>query len=375
MTARVVVHTRDVVGARMAGPGLRAFHLSVELAKRFDVVLVAELPDEFARTEGRLEALSRGSGAATKLLREADVVIGQPTRELLALRSPRTRRVFDLFDPVVLELPAVYADGNGLRGRAHQWIEWRRLRAALKEGDLLLCATEAQKAFYSGVHLESVAVAEPWLRRWVTVPFGVEDRDPAEDGEPIDLGSEPVAIWGGGMWPWLDPDAAIDAVRTVRARGVAMRLLFMGGRRPNDDVERAAGRRPAPDDDAIIRNPDWVPYRERARWLRASRVAVMLHKESLEARFAIRTRLFDTIWCGVPIVASAGGFAADLVASEGLGVVVAVGDTPGVAAALERLGTDDAFHAACVSNLERVRSRFAWGEVVRPLAERIESML
>jgi len=101
-------------------------------------------------------------------------------------------------------------------------------------------------------------------------------------------------------------------------------------------------------------------------------VAIMLHKESLEARFAIRTRLFDAIWCGVPIVASAGGFASDLVEREGLGIVVAVGDVDAAAAALEKLVRDDDFHSACVRNLERVRPRFLWKEVVRPLAERIE---
>jgi len=370
---RVVVHTRDVVGTRMAGPGLRAFHLAAELGRRFDVRLVAELPDDFARLTG-LDVVARGSVEAARALRDADVVVGQPTRELLRLRSTKTRRVFDLFDPVVLELPAVYANANGLRGRAHQWIEWRRLTAALRSADLLVSATEAQFAFYAGVHRGSGGEAASWLQRWVMVPFGVEDRDPASDGAPVDLGADAVAIWGGGMWPWLDPDGAVDAVRRARSRGVRIKLLFMGGRRPNDDVDRAAGRRAAPDDDTILRNDDWIPYRERARWLRASRVALMLHRESFEARFAIRTRLFDAVWCGVPIVTSAGGFAAEIVEREGLGVVTPIGDVDAVADALERLARDDGFHARCVENLERIRPRFLWSEVVRPLADRIESL-
>lgn len=373
MQARVVIHTPDVVGARMAGPGMRAFHVACELGRRFDVRLVAELPDDFAVKNG-LQAVARESDEASAVLREADFILGQPSRELLAFQARGARRIYDLFDPVVLELPAVYGETNGLRGRVHQWIEWRRLRSALREADVLVCATQAQLAFYAGVHLGSGAAAEPWISRWVTVPFGVEERDPAVDGAPVDLGDGPVAIWGGGMWPWLDPESAVEAVRRVRARGTALRLLILGGARPNADVERAAGQRMPPHDDAIVQNPDWAPYRERARWLRASRVAIMLHKESLEARFAIRTRLFDAIWCGVPIVASAGGFAAELVEQEGLGVVVEVGDVEAAAAALERLVTDDAFHSTCVRNLERIRPRFVWSEVVRPLAERIESL-
>jgi len=375
MTARVVVSTRDVVGARMAGPGLRAFHLASEIAERFDVSLIAELPDAFAAEHG-LSVIPRGSGEATRAMQEADFVLGQPTRELLGLRSPRTRRIFDLFDPVVLELPSVYAEARSLRGRAHQWIEWRRLASALKDGDLLLCATESQFAFYAGVHLGSGAPGEAWRSRWVTVPFGVEARDPASDGDPIDLGAGPVAVWGGGMWPWLDPDSAVAALAHVRSEGSRLRLLFLGGRRPNDDVDRAAGGRGiTTSGDGILRNEEWVPYRERARWLRSCRIAVMLHKESLEARFAIRTRLFDAIWCGVPVVASAGGFASELVEREGLGIVVPPGDVSAVAEALDRLSGDDEFHSACVGNLERIRPRFLWKEVVRPLADRIESMI
>jgi hypothetical protein len=355
----------------MAGPGLRAFHLASELAERFDVRLIADLADGFARDAG-LTAVALGSEEAAGLLRSADVVIGQPVRELLRLRANDTRRVFDLFDPVVLELPSVYAGGHGLRGRVHQWIEWRRLGSALNEGDLLLCATDAQLSFYAGARFASGTTNESWLGRWVTVPFGIEDRDPAEDGEPIDLGDDPVAIWGGGMWPWLDPDAAVEAVRRVRERGSRLRLLFLGGRRPNGDVDRVAGGWVPSSDEATLRNPEWVPYRERARWLRASRVAVMLHRERLEARFAIRTRLFDAIWCRVPVVVSEGGFAAELVGREGLGLVVPVGNVEAVANALEQLVTDDAFHARCVENLQRLHARFLWREVVRPLADRIE---
>jgi len=97
----------------------------------------------------------------------------------------------------------------------------------------------------------------------------------------------------------------------------------------------------------------------------------MLHRESLEAEFAIRTRLFDAIWCSVPVVATRGGFAAELVEREGLGVVVAPGDAGEVAAAIGRILHDDAFRSACVENLGRMRSRFSWSRVAAPLVERI----
>ena len=38
----VVIHTPDVVGERMAGPGIRAWHLARELARHVEVRLIAK---------------------------------------------------------------------------------------------------------------------------------------------------------------------------------------------------------------------------------------------------------------------------------------------------------------------------------------------
>lgn len=374
MRSEVVVYTRDVVGRRMAGPGIRAFHLADEIARQAPVALIAELVDFTGG--GRFRTLQRGTPEALDALRMARVVIGQPTRELLRLTRRPTRVVFDLFDPVVLELPAIYAERAGLRGRAHQWIEWQRLQTAMKEGDLLVCATPQQFSFYAGVHLSAGGESDGWREKWLTIPFGVEERDPADDGPVEQLGDEPVVVWGGGSWPWLDPETALAAVERLRAAGTPVKLLMLGGRRPNEGVAAAATsdwarRLEANGSGAVLRNPEWIPYHERARWLRASSVAIMLHRESLEAEFAIRTRLFDAIWCSVPVVATRGGFAAELVEREGLGIVVEPGDTGDVAAAIGRILGDASFRASCVASLGRMRERFTWSRVAAPLVERI----
>ena len=95
----------------------------------------------------------------------------------------------------------------------------------------------------------------------------------------------------------------------------------------------------------------------------------MLHRQSLEAEFSVRTRLFDAIWAGLPVIASEGGFAADLVREEECGVVVKPGNVESVASGMERILKDDVFHSGAVSNLERLRPRYRWSNVVRPLVE------
>ena len=69
----VVVHTPDVVGDRMAGPGIRAWHLAAELAKHVPTRLIA-------RKEGSAPAdvtlIEHGSAEAREALREAAVLVG-----------------------------------------------------------------------------------------------------------------------------------------------------------------------------------------------------------------------------------------------------------------------------------------------------------
>jgi glycosyltransferase involved in cell wall biosynthesis len=98
----------------------------------------------------------------------------------------------------------------------------------------------------------------------------------------------------------------------------------------------------------------------------------MLHRRTAEADYSIRTRLFDAIAAATPVVATAGGFAADLVARERLGIVVPPEDAGAVAQAIRVLLTNDEFFAACVERLEAIRPRFAWEVVTRPLVDAIQ---
>jgi glycosyltransferase involved in cell wall biosynthesis len=352
----VVIATPDVVGERMAGPGIRAWHFANELAKHFPTTLVARLEKPEAASFQMFEWKSRHARDA---MRAAAVLIGQPARGFHRLK-PDQRIVYDLFDPVLLELREMYGQRPSLRQRLHFVAEQMRLQRAIDTGDLLICATPNQRELYRS-------------DRIIEVPFGAESA--AEDGGAPQK-REDLVIWGGGTWEWLDPRTAVDAIVRLNRQGTPGRLLFLGRSRPNRalidrrresrfDELLAAG---AP---YVTANADWVPYRERLSWLRRSKVAMMLHRSTAEARYSIRTRLFDAIAAATPVITTEEGFAAELVAQHGLGLVVPPSDVGAVVAAIERLLRDDAFHAACVSNLKRVRPLFAWPVVVQPLIEKL----
>ena len=361
---RVAIVTPDVVGTRMVGPGIRAFHFATELARHFDVVLVAQL--QGLEAQG-FETAAWGSAAARAAMRSSDVLIGQPRREVLSARHPRA--IYDLFDPTVLELEELVRRDPTFRLRVHRQLEWGRLAVALRTGWRCIAATPRQRDFYLGVHASRTGDIQRWPDRWLEIPFGAESEP--SSGEPAIPAGAPVAAWGGGTWEWLDPQLAVHAVEKLNAEGVAVRLLFLGTGHPNSLVDGKVGLPIKGDESFILRNDEWVPYRERGRWLSGCRLSIMLHGVTAESDLSIRTRLFDAIAFGIPVVATRGGWAADLVEAERLGVVVEPESLESVAAAIRRLVEDDAFHAACVKNLEGLRARFAWSEVVRPLVRAI----
>lgn len=350
----VVIVTADVVGERMAGPGIRAWHLANELAKHFPTTLIASFEKPPSASFSMLQWRSR---EARNAMHEASVLIGQPMRGFRRKRAGQ-RIVYDLFDPILLELKEMYGSRPSLRQRLHFVAEQMRLRRALTDGDLLICATPNQRELYDSAR-----------ERLIEVPFGSEQQ--AASGE-----RENLIVWGGGTWEWLDPKTAVDAVVRLNRRGVACRLLFLGRSRPNRAlVDR---RRESRFDELLAEgkpyvtaNDEWVPYAERLSWLRRSKIAMMLHRSTAEARYSIRTRLFDAIAAATPVITTEEGFAADLVAEHGLGLVVPPSDVDAVSAAVERLLRDDAFHMECVSSLERIRPQYAWPVVVRPLVERL----
>lgn len=100
-----------------------------------------------------------------------------------------------------------------------------------------------------GVSTRRHLTADPSLRRLVdVVPYGLPEHPlpsamPAIKGvwPGIELGDR-LALWGGGLWPWLDPLTAIRAVALLRERRPRLKLVFPGTRHPNPTMARCPTR-------------------------------------------------------------------------------------------------------------------------------------
>lgn len=375
----------------MAGPAIRALELARVLAYEHDVLLVstvrADLPGEAVRTA---EATTRP--LLEDVERWADVIVFQGT--LLQERPwlARTRKVLvvDLYDPMHLEV-LEHSRDQPPAARTHQVrATVKGVVAQLRAGDFFLCASERQWDFWIG-HLAALGRVNPDVEHrdptfrslLAVVPFGVPPA-PADTGRgtvrtaALDaVPPGPVVLWGGGLYPWLDPFTVIRAVDLVRRSVPDVRLVFPTGRHPNPNVPAM----PTADEAGRLSGElgllgrhvffldRWVPYDERRQLLLAADVGVSAHHTHLETRYSFRTRILDYFWAGLPVITSTGDALADVIEQHGAGAAVAPGDHAAFAQALEHLLADGARRAACGAASLALAEELRWSNVAAPLVE------
>jgi glycosyltransferase involved in cell wall biosynthesis len=86
-----------------------------------------------------------------------------------------------------------------------------------------------------------------------------------------------------------------------------------------------------------VSSSGWVSYEDRQRYLLEADIGVSAHYDSVETRYAFRTRLLDYFWAGLPTISTRGDVLGDLVAERRLGRATAAEDVDGWAAAIEEL--------------------------------------
>ncbi|PZA23202.1 glycosyltransferase family 1 protein [Modestobacter versicolor] len=378
---------------RMAGPAIRTLELARALARdeRVGPVSVASLGAvELTDDAVRLVPVS-GAGTLAGLLDGVSVVVVQG--DVLGLRpelvSSALPIVVDAYDPFHLEQ---LEQTRGLPEETRRAVVRdciTSLNLQLSRADLVLCASRRQRALWLG-HLAALGRLNPVtydaaadLSGLVAVvPFGTSALPPAPGDRTLLTAAFPqvtaddvVAVWGGGIYEWLDPVTLVRAVADAAAQAPRLKLVFLGTKHPVPGIDSTAAdaRRVAAElgvlDETVFFAEGWVPYAERDRWLGAADLAVTTHWDHLETEFAFRTRVLDALWCGLPVVSTTGDELADVLDRAGAGLVVPPGDVPALRDALVRLATDDALRAEVAGAASRLAERFTWDRVSAPLAD------
>lgn len=395
MTARrrVLVVANDLVGERMAGPGIRAFNLALQLARHHDVTLATRV--EIDLEPGPLTPVVVDLADPAVVVHHAstyDAVVAQflPVPAMLELARRPVRVVYDMYDPVLLEALAQAAHGSPTpRGRLQTAHDALIQRTAMLTGNAFCCASERQRDYLLGSlaalgRLTPAAyTADPTLRSLVdVVPFGIDDEPPVRASSPPIRDAFPqigptsfVAVWGGGIWSWLDPQTPVRAIAALADSHPDVHLVFMGVRRPNPGVAGEGPARRAAElarklgvlDRTVHFNEGWVAYRDRGSWLLDADVGISAHFADVETHFAFRTRILDYLWAGLPVVTTRGDVLGELVASTSAGVTVDVGDVGAWAAALAAFADDADRRGRAAEASRRLGRNFIWMETTQAL--------
>lgn len=392
MRTRVLVLAFDPLTPSMAGPAIRAWHLSAVLATRFDVTLATTVGASPPPHHAMQVCSVTGDSAHLGALVEASDVVFAPTS--VVRRHPEVATcarplVIDMYIPTHLENleQGGRADGPYAQAVAHQVSV---INEDLARGDFFLCASERQRDFWIGAlsHAGRVNPAtydeDPTLRRLVdVVPFGLPPDAPVPAGHvlhrhfPAIADGDPVVVWGGGVYDWFDPVSLVRAVDRVRSRIGNIRLVFLGMSNPNPaipEMTRAVEVRRVSDElgltgTTVFFNDGWVPYEDWGGYLLDADVAVSIHLDNLETRFSFRTRILDYLWARRPMILTAGDALGELVAARGLGITVAPGDVDAIVDALERLLGGGLPEADFGPTLEEL----SWPTVAGPLVRWLEN--
>lgn len=393
MTA-VLLISHDLVGPRMAGPGMRYWELARVLADHCSVTLAApegsrlpgsdddSVPLEFVPYARREEAQMR------RWVQAADVVVapGDSCVEFPFLLSCGRYLVMDGYDPHTFESLA-WNQARPVEDRLDSHQERLKiLEMQCAAGDFFICASERQRMLWLGWLEASGRVnpltydQDPTLRVLIdTVPTGVpalapQRTRPLVRGVVPGIGQEDtLLVWGGGVWNWLDPLTLIEAVACLAVRHPGVRLYFPGSRHPYQAFVPDMAMRQAAFDLCEERGlngthvfwGDWVPYEERQNYLLEADVGCSMHFETVESYFSFRTRVLDYMWAGLPMVVTCGDAASEWVEQYGLGEVVGYRDVEGIVAAIERvLSVPRSDFAA---RFERARQARSWAQCALPL--------
>ena len=389
---RILIITGAEIGARMAGPAIRASAMARVLADDgHDVVLAttSTLDSAAIGSTYKLTALRPGDDAEfARLERECDLIVfqGHAMEQFPLLATTEKVVVADAYDPMHLEMLE--------QGREQPRATWElmvRSRVALlnqqlSRADLILCASDRQRAFYLGQLAALGRVSpntyedDPHLERLIAIaPFGI-DSEPPHATRKATRGVVPgvdddsrIVLWGGGIYSWFDPLALIRAVNALAARRPRTKLVFLGTKHPGvepmgivkDSIELATELGAL--GTSVVFNEDWVPFEQRGSFLVEANAGVSTHHAHVETEFSFRTRILDYLWAGLPMVVTAGDTFADLVEKERLGIVVPAGDGEALEAALEKVLYDDDFAGDARRRVEAVRDRFLWETTLEPL--------
>jgi glycosyltransferase involved in cell wall biosynthesis len=390
--SKILIISYDVIGKQMAGPGIRFYEFAKILSNYIDVTLAAPNRVDID-TEGfktlhydidNYRNLKKHTETCDIILIQGHILYYFPF-----LKNFKGKIIVDLYNPFNLESLEMYRSNNMADRLRIDKINMDLLKFQLAIGDFFICASEKQRNYWLGM-LNAIGRVNPYsydsdntLKKLIdVVPFGIPSTPPQHTGEAIrkvmpgikeeDL----IALWGGGIWNWLDPITVIKAIWEITRNRKDIKLVFSGIKHPDPKLPEMKKCIDAINlskelelYDRFVFFNEWAPYEMRQNFLLESNVGLSIHQEKIETEFSFRTRVMDYIWAKLPIITTEGDSIAKMVKDENIGEVVKYENTHQLARVIESMLVNKSLKDIYMKNLEKITPRFYWENVTKPLVE------
>lgn len=386
---KILVVSPDVIGKKMAGPGMRYTEISRQLSKWYDVTLAVPKDSTDLATKAlfKIEKYSQLDDIIRYV--EGYSFIFAQSLSFGIVKSAlehKCRIIYDLYNPLPIEA-LVGNIPTTVEGFVKKDAEYHELLNHLllysRSGSYYVCANERQRDFWIGF-LAANRVFIPSHYRGQRIeelvgllPFGMQDKAPAHKKNVLrgvikNIQKEDfILFWAGGIWDWFDPITAIRGVAELQKKYPKVKLVFYGTIHPNKVVGEMSMTRRAIDlskemgvyGKSVFFLEGWTPYDERSNYLLEADVAVSLHQDNLETRLSFRTRILDHFWSHLPSIVTRGDWFADLIQQQDLGVAIDYGSVPEFTSAVVKM-MDQSLRDRVVKNIDKVCQGFKWSTLV-----------
>lgn len=374
--------SKEAVGARRMGPVVRLFDMIEQTQRRTEwKIRVLCASWEGSRPEG--VSVSHDIGDLLTGWKTGDPVVldaYSPGRWIFRLLASRIPFDADFYCLSLPETAEVFPDA------APDWMRRERIRRSLKYA--WICGS-ARSVYVSSqgqiLSLSGILAGGPSSlgaricghlpQRCLQFPMGTREAPEIESPTPYPevLRHRPVALWGGGIWPWLDTTTLVEAFARMPDpdRGPALFFLASTNGRPDPDADspiesvRRLARSKGLLDRNIFFNASSVSPEGLGPWLRHARMGVMANPHSWESNLSWRTRYLDLLSHGIPLVVSGSDPLGDRMIQAGAARGVPVGDATALAQEILEVAEDDALHSKLADGARRMSSSLSIAELHR----------
>lgn len=125
-------------------------------------------------------------------------------------------------------------------------------------------------------------------------------------------------ILAGATLPWYDYPTLFGALKIVSSNGLESEVTIMGGNPRNAAFEKSVEAR-AHKFGPSVSFTGVVPFRKRGDFYRVADIGLNIARPTVEDQLSIRTRIFDYMWGGLPVLTSGTDEYSELVTREGAG--------------------------------------------------------